>query len=256
LTGLKLPALSQITISSPERLRPLLQTKQAQPFNFLLSAQVASLLGHPEGVDPKKFHLLAPYESDSRKWLKLPWIDIHSGKRFAVTTRRNSDASLARLKTYSEVVQEHGTHPEPKSLGADGQPCSRATRGLLTRRPVAVRSISYVGKESNFLEDVTQEYVHDWEEVIEVYKDPIADDLQTLVWPVLGDSGISNGVLAKEAGVDPRHIKRLKSSKQKGSPEVRARLVRVAGAFARKKLGIGAPDDDVSACAEYLTRKR
>src|ERR1039457_5490040 len=53
---------TQITISSPERLRPMLQTKQAQPFNFLLSAQVASLLGHPEGVDQNKFHLVAPYE--------------------------------------------------------------------------------------------------------------------------------------------------------------------------------------------------
>jgi len=75
------------------------------------------------------------------------------------------------------------------------------------------------------------------------------------VWPVLADSGISNGVLAKEAVVDARHIKRLKSGKQKGSREVRARLMRVAGAFARKKLGIGAPDDDFSACAQYLRWK-
>ena len=254
---LKLPALSQITISSPERLRPLLQTKQAQPFNFLLSAQVASLFGHPEGIDKKKFHLVAQYERDSRKWLKLPWIDIHSAKRFAVTTRKNADASIARLKTYLDVIQEHATHPEPKSLGADGQRCSPSTRGLLTRRPLAVRSISYVGKESNFLEDVTQEYVHDWEEVIDVHADPKTDEFQTFVVRVLAD--IPAKLLAEEAGVTPRQIKRLRNTKQKPAAKTRARLTQIAGEFARLHLGSPAATDDVAACAEYvrnITNKR
>ena len=68
-------------------------------------AQVASLFGHPEDVNPLKFHLIAPYESDSRKWLKLDWTDMHSGKRFAVTTRKNADAMVARLKSYRDVIE-------------------------------------------------------------------------------------------------------------------------------------------------------
>ena len=252
-----LPALSRISVSSPDRLRPMLRTKQVRPFNFLLSAQVASLLGHPEGVNPKKFHLIAPYESDSRKWLKLHWTDMHSGKRFSVTTRMNVDPKVARVKSYREVIEEHARHPEPKSLGSDGLPCSRSTRGLLTRRPVTVRSISYVGKESNRLEDVTEEVVHDLDEVLEIFIDPGADEFQTLVVPVLGD--IPAKILAKKARVTVRQIRRLitanPNARQKPSAKTRVRLTKAAAQFARTKLEGDVPEDDLSACIVYTRWK-
>lgn len=53
------------------------------------------------------------------------------------------------VKTYRDVLGEYRTHPESKSLGPDGQPCNRATAGLLRRRPVKAAAIHHIGKESN-----------------------------------------------------------------------------------------------------------
>ena len=54
---------------------------QIKPFNFLLTAHVIPF-GHPKGVDPEKFHLITPYDSDPRKWLEKEWIDQHGKRRF------------------------------------------------------------------------------------------------------------------------------------------------------------------------------
>ena len=81
-------AVGQITVSSPEVLRPLAKgnvgksyAAQIKPFNFILSAHIAAF-GHPPDADPEHFHLIAPYETDPRKWLALPWIDQYSGKQY------------------------------------------------------------------------------------------------------------------------------------------------------------------------------
>jgi hypothetical protein len=57
-------ALGQITVSSPDVLRPLAKRnagkpypQQIKPFNFILSCRVAPL-GHPI-ADPERFHLIA-----------------------------------------------------------------------------------------------------------------------------------------------------------------------------------------------------
>jgi len=39
--------------------------------NFLLTAHVAPF-GHPQGVNPKEFRLIAPFDTDSSKWLRMP----------------------------------------------------------------------------------------------------------------------------------------------------------------------------------------
>jgi len=70
-----------------------------KPFNFLLTCYVKQL-GHPVGVDPAHFHLIAPYETDPKKWLKMEWIDQYSGKRYLITTAgQNGDRHTARVKT-------------------------------------------------------------------------------------------------------------------------------------------------------------
>ena len=74
-------AIGRITVSSPAVLRPLQDCnagksylQQIKPFNYLLSCQVMPMR-HPIGADPEQFHLIAPYESDARRWEKLTWID-------------------------------------------------------------------------------------------------------------------------------------------------------------------------------------
>lgn len=79
------------------------------------------------------------------------------------------------VKTYRDVLAEYQTHPETKSLGPDGQPCDRATVGLLSRRPVKVAAIHYIGKESNKIEEATSGLVTDLDDVLTEYFDPERD---------------------------------------------------------------------------------
>ena len=118
------PAISRITISSPHIYRPFVAKPQSyrtrvKPFNFALSAQVA-LFGHPEGVDPKHFHLIWPFERDARKWLRMSWTDMHSGEQYAIHTGAASSAQSVRVKSYRDVLDSYATHPEPKSAAPDG----------------------------------------------------------------------------------------------------------------------------------------
>jgi hypothetical protein len=86
-----------------------------------------------------KFHLISPYDSDSRKWLEKEWIDQHPGKRYRITTKGDYGTRYAaRVKTYGEVVREYASHPEAKCADSQGNPCDRKTVGLLDRRHIKV----------------------------------------------------------------------------------------------------------------------
>jgi hypothetical protein len=118
------PALSRITASSPHMLRPFDSynagkpyAEQVKPFNFFLSAQVAPF-GHPQGVDPTRFHLVAPWSSKPWEWLDLPWFDLHSGREYRITTTDDFGASgRVLVKTYRDVLAAYEMHPEAKSRG-------------------------------------------------------------------------------------------------------------------------------------------
>jgi len=76
-----LPAVGRVTITSPKVMRSLAKLNlgkkygdRLKPFNFLLSCHVKQF-GHPTGVDPERFHLVAPYELNSGRWAEMPWID-------------------------------------------------------------------------------------------------------------------------------------------------------------------------------------
>lgn len=161
LKSAHLPAIGRTTVSSPFLLKSFGSmntgkpySDQIKPFNFLLTAQVIPF-GHPVGVEAERFHLFTPYDSDSRKWLYLEWIDQHSRKRFRVTTRGHCGSrGTARVKTYGDVVTEYEFHPEAKCADALGNPCDRQTTGLLQRRHIEIDQIKCIGKESNSLEDV------------------------------------------------------------------------------------------------------
>lgn len=174
-----LPAIGRTTVSSPYLMKSfeLLNgdkpySDQIKPFNFLLTAQVIPF-GHPVGVDPEKFHLFTPYESDSRKWLDKEWIDQHSKKQFRITTNGHyGSRGTARVKTYGDVVTEYEFHPEAKCADALGNACGRQTTGLLQRRHIKIDQIKCIGKESNSLEGVDGGMIHSDQDIYTEYADP------------------------------------------------------------------------------------
>jgi hypothetical protein len=123
-------------------------------------------LGHPTGTNPNRFHLIAPYESDSRKWVANKWIDQYSGGSYRITTEGHSGSRrAARVKTFGDVLEEYEFHPESKCADTDGNACGKQTIGLLQRRHIAVDRVIYIGKESNRLEDAEAGMIHDDGEV-------------------------------------------------------------------------------------------
>ena len=186
------PAVSRTTVSSPAVIRPLAKLNagkryadQIKPFNFLLTCHVKAL-GHPIGTDPEHFHLIAPYENDPTRWLKLDWIDQYSGKTYRITTAGyHGSRGTARVKTYSEVLSEYEFHPESKCADADGSVCRKQTVGLLQRRHIRIEQIKYIGKESNSLEDVESGMIHSVQNVYTEYPDPRRDEWRTKILPAL-----------------------------------------------------------------------
>jgi hypothetical protein len=232
--------------------------KQVKPYNFLLSVQVAPF-GHPEGADPERFHLIAPYVSDPRTWEKLDWTNLYQGDatRYHITASSSLYAvpDVVRVKTYGDVLAEYRTHPETKSLGPDGNVCSKETRGLLQRRSIRVLSVTHVGKESNRLEEVQAGLIHDPEEVYTEYADPDHDAWQTVVVPVLKQ--VPRALLVEKTGLNRSTITRLRNSGQRPHRKHRELLVRAAANFARERLlaaGRELPHKEgaLEICAAYL----
>jgi hypothetical protein len=185
-------AVGQITVSSPEVLKPLEvfnagkpYAQQIKPFNFILSAQVAPF-GHPSGADPDRFHLIAPYESDPRKWEKLPWMDQYSEERYRISASLpGATRSLARVKSYGDVLEEYEFHPEAKCADAGREPCTKQSIGLLARRQVRIEKLHFIGKESNKLEEVEEQGAPDAGDVYTEYPDPRRDEWENKWLPML-----------------------------------------------------------------------
>ena len=155
--------LSQIarhSISSPA-LHKLLATlnkglpyvEQIKPFNFLSIAFVHPLERPP---DEPRLVLIAPYRNDPAKHLEQTWVNRYTGKTYKITTEPSQARhrpGLLTVKTYRNVLAEYAMHPEAKSNGPDGEPCSPQTVGMLSRRPFTARTIVHIGKEANRLEE-------------------------------------------------------------------------------------------------------
>jgi hypothetical protein len=140
--------------------------------------------GQPIGVDPKRFHLVTHYEPDPDKWLEMRWIDQHSGKSYRITTAGfHGERDVARIKTYGEILREYEFHPGSKSADPKGQPSGKQTLGLLQRRHIQVNQITYIGKESNDLEEVESGMIHSAQSVYTEYPDPRREEWHTKILP-------------------------------------------------------------------------
>jgi hypothetical protein len=205
------PAVGRVTVSSPAVIRPLENLNkgkrypdQIKPFNFLLSCHVKRL-GQPPGTDPEHFHLIAPYESDPRRWLKMDWIDQYTGKRYGITTQgSHGTRHTARVKTHGDVLREYEFHAESKCADFEGKPSRKQTVGLLQRRHLRIDQIKYVGKESNSLEDVEAGLIQSAENVYTEYPDPKRDEWETKIRPALKKVSLSS--LQKLTGLSRRML--------------------------------------------------
>lgn len=224
-----LPAVGRVTISSPAVMRPLAAlnegkpyAKQLKPFNFLLACHVKPL-GHPTGSDPERFHLIAPYESDSGQWLKRLWIDQYTGKTYRITTAGDyGTRQAARVKTHGEIIREYEYHPESKCADADGNACDKQTIGLLQRRHIHIDSIRYIGKESNRLEDVDAGLIHSAQTVYTEYPDPRRDEWQAKILPALKAAPLAT--LEKLTGMSRRALMNLRAARSRPHPKNQERL--------------------------------
>jgi hypothetical protein len=187
-----IPAVGRVMITSPKRMRSLAKlnrgkthTERLKPFNFLLSCHVRPF-GYPPGVDPEKFHLLALYEPNPNRWLKMAWVNQYTGEQYQITTKGfHGDPRTARVKTYGDVLREYAFHPGSKSVDIHGKPSGKQTIGLLQRRHMRVGQIIYIGKESNNLEEIIEGTIHSPQSVYTEYLDPRREEWPTKILPVL-----------------------------------------------------------------------
>jgi hypothetical protein len=168
---LQCPAVSRVSISTPAYFREFLRREtespypvRIKPYGFLISAQVARF-GHPEGADPKKFHLLAPFSRNSQEWAAEIWRDTYSGAEFLISTAPSYSPGIVRVKSLADVKAEFLAHGEMKSATATGAPAGASSRGLLFRRHVTPSEIRGIGKESNCLELVEAGMLGDWSDI-------------------------------------------------------------------------------------------
>jgi hypothetical protein len=228
------PAIGRTSITSPAVMRPLARLNEGKkyvdkikPFNFLVTCHVKPF-GHPPGVNPQRFHLIAPYEADSRQWLETTWTDQYSGNNYRITTTsHHGDRNTARVKTYGEVLREYEVHPESKCADARGKICGKQSVGLLQRRHVRIDQIKYIGKESNSLEEVEAGLHHSAENVYTEYPDPRRDEWQTKILPALRRLPPS---MLEESGLSPRMLRDTLAERSRPYRKNQERL----GAIARK----------------------
>lgn len=76
------------------------------------------------------------------------------------TSEDHGTRQSTRVKTYGDVLREYEFHPESKCANSNGEVCTKQTIGLLQRRHVRIEKLTYIGKESNRLEDVESGLVH------------------------------------------------------------------------------------------------
>ena len=229
-----LPAVGRVSVGSPAAMRSFASfnagkeySQQIKPFSFVLTCQVKQL-GHPAGVEPERFHLVAPYDAEPTRWIEADWIDQYTGNLYRITTEGHHGArETARVKTYGEILREYEFHPEAKCADAEGNTCERQTVGLLQRRHVQIDRIRYIGKESNALEDVEAGLIHSAESVYTEYCDPRRDEWVTKILPVLKKTPLS--VLTVETGLSRRALISLRvgrSSPRRKSRELIAKGLR------------------------------
>lgn len=223
-----IPAVGRLTITSPKAVRSLAKLNvgkkrgdRVKPFDFLVSCHVKQF-GHPPGVDPEKFHLVAPYEPNSDRWLKMPWINKYNGQEYQITTQGlHGSRTTARVKTYGDVLYEYEFHPGSKSADAHGKPSGKQTLGLMRRRHIRIGQIHNIGRESNNLEEIESGTIHSAQTVYTEYPNPRREEWESKVLPALRKFPVR--VLARLSNKSVSMLRRTLSGQSR--PQARNQLL-------------------------------
>jgi len=152
---LRQPAVSRYSATSPELLRWFKsynddnpKDRQVKPFNFLLAfmakRELPSVIGSvPQKAKrgrPKKRKQISPVAPYSK--------DRQEAARRAFDRETGKPVQIADLMTYREAISRYHLHPEAKFGHA-----SYFDKGRTKRRHVKALTPTYIGKESNKLEE-------------------------------------------------------------------------------------------------------
>jgi hypothetical protein len=159
------------------------------------------------------------------------------------------------VKTYRTVLDDYRTHPESKSLGPDGTPCDRQTVGLLTRRPVKLAAVHYIGKESNKIEEALSGLVADQDDVLTEYREPGSDPLWQLTSACFASCPSRRPQSAPECRSAP--CSEPAPARPSARPPVRSSPTRPSSTPAPQlhAAGIPRPPDREALLATYLERQ-
>jgi hypothetical protein len=145
--------MMRMTVTTFNVLKSLRSWEGFRPFNFFL-LPVLSDGGFPANIDPERFRLVAPFESDQTKWEQLRCINIgdpNDRRTYGLTTSFTSAEYGQKpvVDTFENLFHRYMQHAEAKSLGPDGKPCKGDTRGLLGRAHIIAAKHRRIGKESD-----------------------------------------------------------------------------------------------------------
>jgi hypothetical protein len=255
------PALGRINVSKPHTLRAFARrnqgrpySDQVKPFNFVLTAHTAQF-GVPSSADPTRFQLIAPWESDPRRWHGLDWTNRDEPTAsYLVSTSSGGDAT-AQIHSYRKALDEYRTHPESKSLGPAGERSGWHTSGLLGRRPISAARISYVGKEANDLETLEARLGPAGQAKPAEYGRHDDD------WHIVRRSLtlIPAAVISKQTGLDRTMVWRYIQGRSVPRPRRMKQLADLAVAHASRELrnsGLATPTDAIASLEVWLASRR
>ena len=234
LPGFNRPAMIAYTATTPNQLswfdtynNPKPYATRVRPFGFY-QAPILADDGLPVGQHPDRFRLVCPYTKDQRQWGKRRYTNIYGPdqRSYAISTSLRTD-TIARVTSYRELALDYVRHPEPKSLGPDGKPCSEPTRGELQPRHLRVDDLVHIGKESN---EYDQLGLSSDDEVTTRYENAHHDQWATFVRPVLEHS--ARKTIAELTGLSPRAINDHIAGRAQPQPDTLERLTRAAATLA------------------------
>jgi len=148
----RLPQMMRFSVSTWNVLKMLGTWECARPHNFMFMVMTSEKFSFDCEFDnrpSKKPMVIVPFSSKQDAWRNLQGFDIHNKNRRGQFRRyRMHDPDFHPL-TYAHKIQEYVYHPEAKSLGPDGNPCTVDTRGVLMRAHITAGRVRYIDKETS-----------------------------------------------------------------------------------------------------------